>query len=73
MFKRYLTSYSHIQQLHQNIIYMNNMINKWVPIQSLNQVYSLQLFVLKVPKAIASTIDGEARYVFNQPYEGGKW
>lgn len=23
-------------------------------------------------KAIASTIDGEARYVFNQPYEGGK-
>ncbi|MEN3967563.1 AIR synthase related protein, partial [Mammaliicoccus sciuri] len=23
-------------------------------------------------KAIASTIDGEARYVFNNPYEGGK-
>lgn len=23
-------------------------------------------------KAIASTIDGEARYVYNQPYEGGK-
>ncbi len=23
-------------------------------------------------KAIASTIDGEARYVYNNPYEGGK-
>ncbi|MEQ6029390.1 phosphoribosylformylglycinamidine synthase subunit PurL [Staphylococcus saccharolyticus] len=28
--------------------------------------------VEKTNKAIASTIDGEARYVFNQPYEGGK-
>ena len=35
----------------------------------------LQSSVVRVEgtnKAIASTIDGEARYVFNQPYEGGK-
>ncbi|MDN6063222.1 MAG: phosphoribosylformylglycinamidine synthase subunit PurL, partial [Staphylococcus simulans] len=35
----------------------------------------LQASVVRVEgtnKAIASTIDGEARYVFNQPYEGGK-
>ena len=49
------------------------MINKLVLILSLNQVYNLQLFVLKVRiKSVASTIDGEARYVFNRPYEGGK-
>ncbi|OAO34219.1 phosphoribosylformylglycinamidine synthase [Staphylococcus saprophyticus] len=35
----------------------------------------LQASVVRVEgtdKAIASTIDGEARYVFNNPYEGGK-
>ncbi|UXS28658.1 phosphoribosylformylglycinamidine synthase subunit PurL [Staphylococcus delphini] len=35
----------------------------------------LQASVVRVEgtnKAIASTIDGEARYVFNDPYEGGK-
>ena len=35
----------------------------------------LQSSVVRVEgtnKAVASTIDGEARYVFNQPYEGGK-
>lgn len=35
----------------------------------------LQASVVRVEgtnKAVASTIDGEARYVFNQPYEGGK-
>lgn len=35
----------------------------------------LQSSVVRVEgtnKGIASTIDGEARYVFNQPYEGGK-
>ncbi|AYU54853.1 phosphoribosylformylglycinamidine synthase subunit PurL [Staphylococcus debuckii] len=35
----------------------------------------LQASVVRVEgtnKAIASTIDGEARYVYNQPYEGGK-
>ncbi|MCE5037744.1 phosphoribosylformylglycinamidine synthase subunit PurL [Staphylococcus auricularis] len=35
----------------------------------------LQTSVVRVEgtnKAIASTIDGEARYVFNNPYEGGK-
>ena len=35
----------------------------------------LQASVVRVEgtnKAIASTIDGEARYVFNHPYEGGK-
>ncbi|PTE69822.1 phosphoribosylformylglycinamidine synthase subunit PurL [Staphylococcus devriesei] len=35
----------------------------------------LQSSVVRVEgtnKAIASTIDGEARYVYNQPYEGGK-
>lgn len=35
----------------------------------------LQASVVRVEgtnKAIASTIDGKARYVFNQPYEGGK-
>ena len=36
----------------------------------------LQSSVVRVEgtnKAVVSTIDGEARYVFNQPYEGGKW
>lgn len=36
----------------------------------------LQASVVRVEgtnKAVASTIDGEARYVFNHPYEGGKW
>lgn len=35
----------------------------------------LQASVVRVEgtnKAIASTIDGEARYVYNNPYEGGK-
>ncbi|PTF69184.1 phosphoribosylformylglycinamidine synthase subunit PurL [Staphylococcus chromogenes] len=35
----------------------------------------LQVSVVRVEgtnKAVASTIDGEARYVFNHPYEGGK-
>ncbi|RIL83096.1 phosphoribosylformylglycinamidine synthase II, partial [Staphylococcus equorum] len=35
----------------------------------------LQASVVRVEgtnKAVASTIDGEARYVFNHPYEGGK-
>ena len=52
---------------------MNNTINKLGQILYANQVFTLvSLRVEGTKKQLASTIDGEARYVFNNPYEGGK-